>query len=570
MERKSISFIVILFFSMTIGIPQLMAQKQERVEKLLKLLIEKETEKLEKGNEKLDEETTKAFANEIQLIGILNRLWNQSDAQSAIDYYPVYVNAMKGAFPAICAACKVETGDIQAKADRNISGLFDSSQDKLTLSKQLIDQIKSCNYPIAQAQMDLFYKTREEELMKDYEKGNSMAKCESYFLEFPDGKYLPRFMNEYNQLLYNTVKRSQTDTNFKKFFDNLTLNKYFDGMSNRKYVTEVQALYDDYLYSMVQQAGALASKKQCVDAYEISPYLAEGVRKHTADLEYTKDSIDYELMKPEVNSSSRLELLREFLTTHKYKEFRDKAHGLRSQFEDSVVWTTPTSMKLYKKGVLMKSEVKQNGKNVTEVYTYLENGSPSGIETSGNGMLLQTFFLYDAHGRCAQEVQVNAKTKKEIYKRTRTFDASGAIQSDSLKYADGRLELNSYNRQGELTDKKMFNKEVMLSSMAHQYDSRGCKVKSQYVFALPNNPLPSQISSQTDTYEYDKYGYPTKIISTQILVNNEKRVCSFFCMYDEYGNPVDSNMYYEYDQTGRWIRKTAKDNPEVTETIVIK
>ena len=35
-------------------------------------------------------------------------------------------------------------------------------------------------------------------------------------------------------------------------------------------------------------------------------------------------------------------------------------------------------------------------------------------------------------------------------------------------------------------------------------------------------------------------------------------------------NQIDSDMYYEYDQTGQWIRKTAKNNPEITEQKVVK
>ena len=109
----------------------------------------------------------------------------------------------------------------------------------------------------------------------------------------------------------------------------------------------------------------------------------------------------------------------------------------------------------------------------------------------------------------------------------------------------------------------------MLSSTAHQYDSKGRIVKSQYVLPLPAKPLPTQISSRTDIYEYDKYGYLHKITSTQILVNNEKRTCVQYFMYDEYGNPVDSNTYYEYNPNGRWIRKVVKDHPEWTEEWVI-
>ena len=459
---------------------------------------------------------------------------------------------------------------MRERTNKVITEVLNTTQDKLTLSKQLIEGAKSSKYPISQAQMNLFYLTREDALMKDCEEKNNAGKYENYFNEFPEGKYLVKLMNEYNQLLYDNVKRAPTHTNFKNFFDNITLNRYFNGISGRKYTPEVRDLYDDYLFSMIQQAGAPVSKKQCISDYENASYLEEGQHKYISALEYIKDSVDYELMKPEVNSNSKLRLVRDFLTTHKYREFRDKAQDLCKQFEDSVIWITPATVKYYKKGILTKTEEKQNNKNTTEVYTYLENGKPAGIDITTGNLQFHTSFFYDAQDRCTQEIQINTKTKKEIYKRTRTFDADGTIQSDSLKYTDGRLILSSYNRQGKLIEEKEYNKDVMLSSTMHQYDSKGNEIRSQYVLPLPKNPLPTQISSQTDVYEYDKYGYLAKIISTQILVNNEKRVCSQYFAYDEFGNQIDSNMYYEYDQAGRWIRKTAKGNPEITEQIIIK
>ena len=505
MIKKSISLVAILLISMTTGALQVMAQKQDRVGKLLKLLSENETEKFQKGREKLDEKTIQAFAAEIELMDIMSRLWTQPDNKSAADYYPTYAKAVKGSLPAICNENEINFAPLRERTNKVITEVLNTTQDKLTLSKQLIEGAKSSKYPISQAQMNLFYLTREDALMKDCEEKNNAGKYENYFNEFPEGKYLVKLMNEYNQLLYDNVKRTPTHTNFKNFFDNITLN-----------------------------------------------------------------SVDYELMKPEVNSNSKLRLVRAFLTTHKYREFRDKAQDLCKQFEDSVIWITPATVKYYKKGILTKTEEKQNNKNTTEVYTYLENGKPAGIDITTGNLQFHTSFFYDAQDRCTQEIQINTKTKKEIYKRTRTFDADGTIQSDSLKYTDGRLVLSSYNRQGKLIEEKEYNKDVMLSSTMHQYDSKGNEIRSQYVLPLPKNPLPTQISSQTDVYEYDKYGYLAKIISTQILVNNEKRVCSQYFAYDEFGNQIDSNMYYEYDQAGRWIRKTAKGNPEITEQIIIK
>lgn len=570
MIRKSTSLIAIFIISMAAGASQLMAQKQDRIEKLLKLLSENEIEKYQKSRDKLDEKTAQAFEAEVALMDIMTRLWTQPDEKSAADYYPAYAKAVKGHLPAICNEIVLDFAPFRDRTNSILTEVLNASDDQLSLSKQLIDGAKNGKYPIPQAQLDFFYQIREDALLKDLEEQSSPLKCENYLKEFPDGKYKAQVMDNYNQQLYDNAKRMPTQANFKSFFDNATLNQYFNGMTNRKYTSEVRDLYDDYLFSMVQQARALASKKQCINDYETAGYLEEGKRKHAVELSYTKDSVDYELMKPEVNSSTKLELIRDFLLTHKYREFRDKAHKLRSQFEDSVVWITPASTKYYKRGILKKSEIKQNNKTTTEAYTYLPNGKLSGIDITGTGATqLHTSFFYDAQGRCTQEIQVNTKTKKEIYRRDWVFAPDGSIQSDSLKYADGKLVLRSYNRQGRLIEEKEYNKDVMLSSVMHQYDNKGELVKSQYVLPLPKNPLPTQISSRTDVYEYDSYGYLIRVISTQILVNNEKRLCSQYFMYDEYGNQVDTNTYYEYDQTGQWTRKTDKDHPEKTEQKIV-
>ena len=107
----------------------------------------------------------------------------------------------------------------------------------------------------------------------------------------------------------------------------------------------------------------------------------------------------------------------------------------------------------------------------------------------------------------------------------------------------------------------------MLSSTVHQYDSRGNEIRSQYVLPLPKNPLPAQISSQTDVYEYDKYGYLTQIAYQRILGNNQKTSGYLTCMYDKYGNPIDGNSYYEYDNTGQWVCRTNRGNPQEVERV---
>ena len=89
-------------------------------------------------------------------------------------------------------------------------------------------------------------------------------------------------------------------------------------------MAQALSIYDDYLYGNICKAQAIASIKQAIAEYEQAPYLSPGDKKYTNTLEYKKDSIDYETLKLEVNSPSKLGLIKEYLLTHKYKEFRDK------------------------------------------------------------------------------------------------------------------------------------------------------------------------------------------------------------------------------------------------------
>lgn len=102
-----------------------------------------------------------------------------------------------------------------------------------------------------------------------------------------------------------------------------------------------------------------------------------------------------------------------------------------------------------------------------------------------------------------------------------------------------------------------------------QYNKKGQIIKREETFPLPKDPLPTQVSKQVDVYEYDTYGYLTKITFEKTLVNSDKTSGSLIFLYDEFGNQIDSNAYYEYDSTGRWIQKTDRGDAKNTEKIQI-
>lgn len=571
--KKHLSLLFVVFLCTAIVFPsRIMAQKQGRIEKLLKLLNENEVEKLQKNREKLDMETIQAFDNEVGCIDALNALWNKTDVNAVTPYFTCYEKGMKAAFPSICSESKIDPSTLRDKTDKIILEMLYTATDKLAFSKLLLDQIRSTNYPMGKERMAVINDTRETALVADIEKESTLAKFQTYYTEFPNSKYGQQVKNAHNTLLYKIVKSSPTENNFRAYFDEASLNNFYGGRDARPHVQEIRSMYDDYLYSLIRKSNAAVSTRKCIDDYRNSKYLKDSDRKYPDDIEYLNDQVDYDLLKTQVNSVSTLGLIKEYLLSHKYKEFRDKASELRTPFETQLIWSDPASTKMYSKGVLLKSDEVEKDKTVTSVYTYNDKGQPGSIEIvieeKKNIQKLQTNLFYDAQGHCALEVQINPKTKKEVYKRTRTFAPTGEIITDSTKYTDGRLILKTYNKSGNMTEEREYNKKGELhSNVVNQYNDKGWKLKTQQLFPIGDKPTPNQVLSQIDVYEYDKYGYLTKLVFEKIMASNEKTTGSLTFLYDEFGNRIDSTMYYEYDNTGRWIRKTDRNNQEYVERI---
>ncbi len=188
-------------------------------------------------------------------------------------------------------------------------------------------------------------------------------------------------------------------------------------------------------------------------------------------------------------------------------------------------------------GRLIKSAENDSTGNISTTYSYDDKGRLIStlsltIKTVKPSNEIQTNRLYDPQGHCIFEVQTNPKTKTDLYRRTRRIGTDGSIESDSLKYTDGRVIISSYDKQGLLTE---------------------TKEGSDYI--------------TKDAYEYDKYGYLTQIVYQRILGNNQKTSGCLICLYDKYGNRIDSNSYYEYDNTGQWTCRTNRDHPKDVERI---
>lgn len=569
-RRLYIPLICLLAF---LCVQPMAAQKQGKVEKLLKLLVNNENDKFAKNRDKLDEETAGAFEAEVKLIDLCDQMWNQQEVTVAKDYFQAYVNATKANFLTICQEAEVDAGELRKRMEQCINATLDEYPNKLVYSGTLVEAVKKSGYELSDEAKKHLLQVHEEELWKDFTHDKCIPKCERYMEAYAEGTHKQEAMLEYNRLLMQAVRTSPSSSNFKRFFDHERLNSFFGGRDKRESMPEAVSLYDDYLYGNICKAQAIASIKQAIAEYEQSPYLKPADRKYAGTLEYKKDSIDYEALKLEVNAAAKLGLIKEYLKTHKYKEFRDKANLLRQPFEQQLVWSNPNIIQSYNKGILMKSNETKNGKTVQKTYTYDVDGRLLNIEEvveeKGTTTLL-TNFVYDAQGHCLEEVQVNQRGMKEVYKRRRTYSTLGIILTDSTAYQNGRLIVRKYHPKFNLlTEEINFEKNVRQSSITNQYNKKGQLVKKEETFPLSKDPLPSQVSMQTDVYEYDTYGYLTKISFEKLLVSNEKTSGSLICLYDEFGNQIDSNAYYEYDDTGRWIQKTDRTDEKNTEKIQV-
>ncbi|WP_417009062.1 RHS repeat protein [Bacteroides congonensis] len=573
--KRGIFLSIILGLCLVACIPQAMAQKQSRLEKLLRYLNDNDADKWQKNREKVDDETQAYYAEELALLDVLNDLWNKQSEQAATDYFGCYEKAAKAYFPNICDEEKIQLSNVQDKAEQSIVYILEASKDRIPFSRTLMDSIRSSGYSADSALIQKLRDIREMALLEGMLKAPASGTYQTYMTEYPNGKFIPQVNAAENKRLYQIVKSNPTPENFKAFFDNPAMQKFFTDKDTRPFLGEVQALYDNYLFHSIdslREGGNATAIRQIIDDYKRTPYLDTAARTHLNDLEYLSEKADFELLKPAIVSSESLSLLQEFLSTHKYKEFRDQANALRTPFILQTIISTPTSVKYYNAGRLIKSAENDSTGNISTTYSYDDKGQLISTLslTMKNGQAsneMQTNRLYDPQGHCIFEVQTNPKTKTDVYRRTRRIGADGSIESDSLRYADGRLIISTYDKQGLLTEAKEYNKNGELQGYtANKYDDKGRLIASQHQNLLFANSS-DQIISQKDAYEYDKYGYLTQIVYQRILGNNQKTSGCLTCLYDKYGNRIDGNSYYEYDNTGQWICRTNRDNPKEVERI---
>lgn len=114
--------------------------------------------------------------------------------------------------------------------------------------------------------------------------------------------------------------------------------------------------------------------KAAIEAYLHCPYLADCPRNFLPEVEYANDSIDLVILVAQVDSSSRLPLVKKYLLEHKYKPFRDKAIQLRERFVDSAICTSPACTRYYSGNKITRENIVSNDTTADILYHYNDHG----------------------------------------------------------------------------------------------------------------------------------------------------------------------------------------------------
>ncbi|MCI6415692.1 MAG: hypothetical protein MR848_18325, partial [Butyricimonas virosa] len=404
----------------------------------------------------------------------------------------------------------------------------------------------------------------------------TQVKCNTYFKDFPNEYNYVEVANIYNGLLYKAILNKQNDSTILCYFNDTTLKTFYANSKElRPYLAEVQKLYDDCLFKAIQTATSPDSQKHCIHAYIECPYLAGCNRKYLPQVEYTNDSIDLILLVSQVDSFPRLPLIKTYLQTHKYKSFRDKAQQLRKQFIDSMTYISPTITRCYS-GINITRETRIHHDSLT-ITTY--HYSPQGLltriiqstrlqkdsTTTTPLNLIVTTFKYNDLGKCYEEETIDSLAKATICLSNYQYDTTSHPVMKTTKWSHRQNTIDYYNHRGQVNRTQEYRNGLICAQTDYTYDPQGRLSGKTWINTRPDTDHPA--TKQVTLYIYDSFGYLTSISYVKENLQNEKITSNMTLTYDEFGNPINPNYQYTYDQTGAWTSKTSKTNPADSEKI---
>lgn len=221
------------------------------MEKLLRYLNDNDADKWQKNREKLDDETQTYYSEELALLDVLHQLWNEHSEQAATNYFGCYGKAFQGNFSTICDEEKIQLSDVRNRAEQSIIYILEGSKDKIPFSRAVIDSIRSTDYPADSVMLQRLRDIRELALLEGMLKTPTPGTYQTYLAEYPNGKFIAQVNAAENKRLYQLVEKDPSSGNFKAFFDNADMQKFFKDKDSRPYLAEVRSLYDNFLFQHI-------------------------------------------------------------------------------------------------------------------------------------------------------------------------------------------------------------------------------------------------------------------------------------------------------------------------------
>ena len=579
MKNSYLTMIVFTIFTISFC-SKTQAQKQSRVERLYQHIAWSEGDKYDRLRERMDTKSMDAYKNEITLADALRQLL-LTPGINAIEPYLKSNMAIQqqdgGArLRSFCQAANLNVNLFRHKADSTIFALLVYSKNQLEDSRTVLAQIKEYDYNIDPDIYEAIVRLKEKVQYADLKAQPTQAKCDTYFKDFHNQYNYVEVAQIYNDLLYKAALDKQNDSTILCYFNDTTLKTFYANTKEpRPYLTEVQKLYDDCLFKAIQTATSPEAQKHCINAYIECPYLAGCNRRYLPQVEYANDSIDLVILVSQVDFFPRLPQIKTYLQTHKYKQFRDKAQQLREQFIDSITYISPTITRCYS-GTNIARETRIHNDSLTiTTYQYSPQGLLTRIiqstqlqkdsTTTTPLNLIVTTFRYNDLGKCYEEETIDSLAKATVCLINYQYDTTSRPVMKTTKWNHGQNTIDYYNHQGQVTRTQEYRNGLICAQTDYTYDARGRLSGKTWINNRPDTDHPA--TKQVTLYTYDPFGYLVSISYVKENLQNEKITSNMTLTYDEFGNPINPNYQYTYDQTGAWTSKTSKTNPADSEKI---
>ena len=579
MKNSYLTMIVFTIFTISFC-SQTQAQKQSRVERLYQHIAWSEGDKYDRLRARMDTKSMDAYKNEITLADALRQLL-LTPGINAIEPYlksDMTIQQQDGGarLRSFCQAANLNVNLFRHKADSTIFALLVYSKDQLEDSRTVLAQIKEYDYNMDPDVYGAIVRLKEKVQYADLKAQPTQAKCDTYFKDFHNQYNYVEVAKIYNDLLYKAALDKQNDSTILCYFNDTTLKTFYANSKElRPYLAEVQKLYDDCLFKAIQTATSPEAQKHCINAYIECPYLAGCNRRYLPQVEYANDSIDLIILVSQVDSFPRLPLIKAYLQTHKYKQFRDKAQQLREQFIDSMIYISPTITRCYSGTNIVRETRTHNDSLTITTYQYSPQGLLTRIiqstrlqkdsTTTTPLNLIVTTFRYNNLGKCYEEETIDSLTKATVCLINYQYDTTSHPVMKTTKWNHGQNTIDYYNHRGQVNRTQEYRNGLICAQTDYTYDTQGRLSGKIWINTRPDTDHPA--TKQVTLYTYDPFGYLVSISYVKENLQNEKITSNMTLTYDEFGNPINPNYQYTYDQTGTWTSKTSKTNPADSEKI---